>query len=40
MGHGDSQIRNKRKYKKKENKKFPYKKGGKFRSSEIEMNKK
>jgi hypothetical protein len=34
MSRADSESRNKRKSKKKENKKYPYKKGGKFRSSD------
>jgi len=35
MDYGVSEKRNKRKGKKKEKKKHPYKKGGKFRSTEI-----
>ena len=34
MSRGDVQTRNKRKYKEKENKKYPYRKGGKYRSSD------
>ncbi len=40
MDYGFGEKRNKRKEKKKERKKYPYRKGGKYRSSEIEMNKK
>lgn len=40
MGHADAQVRNKRKFKKKENKKFPYRRGGKNRVLQVEMNKK
>ena len=35
MDYGFSEKRNKRKGKKKEKKKHPYKKGGKFRGTEI-----
>jgi hypothetical protein len=34
MAHSDEK-RNKRKDKKKENKKYPYKKGGKYRGTEV-----
>jgi len=36
MARADSERRNKRKVKQKENKKYPYKKGGRFRSSVID----
>jgi len=39
MSHADSERRNKRKDKKREKKKHPYKKGGKFRGTDI-LNKK
>ena len=35
MARGNSEFRNKRKVKRKDNKKHPYKKGGKFRSSDV-----
>jgi len=35
MSHGDAEQRNKRKWKKKENKKYPYKHGGKYRSTDV-----
>ncbi len=37
MAHSDAESRNKRKDKKREKKKHPYKKGGKFRSTEIKI---
>ena len=40
MARGDSERRNKRKEKKRENKKYPYKKGGKFRSVDLDKDKK
>tara|TARA_Y100000034_G_scaffold17454_1_gene19084 strand:+ start:3742 stop:3861 length:120 start_codon:yes stop_codon:yes gene_type:complete len=39
MDYSFSQKRNKRKNKKKEKKKHPYKKGGKYRSTDISKNK-
>jgi hypothetical protein len=35
MERGDSERRNKRKDKKREKKKHPYKKGGRYRSTEV-----
>lgn len=40
MARGDSEQRNKRKDKKREKKKHPYKKGGKFRTGVVSEKKK
>ncbi len=37
MAHADAERRNKKRYKRKENKKYPYKKGGGKRSMNIEV---
>ncbi len=39
MAHADSERRNKRKDKKRERKKYPYKKGGKFRGEVLKKTK-
>lgn len=39
MARGDSEKRNKRKDKKRERKKHPYRKGGKYRSIDLEKKK-
>lgn len=39
MSHPDSEKRNKRKDKKKNRKKYPYRKGGKYRSADLDVKK-